>query len=240
MIPNGFDLEKFKPDQRAKPRLLKDFGLSNDLGCGGSDSEESGNKRTDVFLIGFIARFDPMKDHSAFFKGASLLLSERKDVHFVLAGRGVDLENRSIFGQVPNAAKDHFHFLGERDDIENITAGLDIACLVSHGEGFPNTVGEAMACGIPCVVTNVGDSALIVNDTGYVVPPRDPDALAKAWKELIDMGYERRRKLGMGARKRVKEGFELSKIVKEYETTYSTLVVEGDNQYRGFAHDSKA
>jgi glycosyltransferase involved in cell wall biosynthesis len=240
VIPNGFDLEKFKPDQRAKPRLLKEFGLSNDLGHRGSDSEESGNKKNDIFLIGFIARYDPMKDHSTFFKAASLLLSERNNVHFVLVGKNVDLENKSIFTQVPNAGMEHFHLLGERDDMENITAGLDIASLVSHGEGFPNTVGEAMACGVPCVVTNVGDSALIVNDTGYVVPPRDPSALAKAWKELIDMGYERRRKLGIAARKRVKERFELSKIVKDYETTYSALALEGDNQYRGLVEDSKA
>jgi glycosyltransferase involved in cell wall biosynthesis len=224
VIPNGFDLERFKPDQWAKPRLLKEFGLSNDLGRGGSDSEESENKRNDIFLIGFVARYDPMKDHSTFFKAASLLLSERENVHFVLAGRGVDLESRSIFTRVPNAGKDHFHLLGERDDIEHITAGLDIACLVSHGEGFPNTVGEAMASGVPCVVTNVGDAAKILNATGYVVPPRDSEALVKAWNELIELGQGGRRKLGAAARKRVSEHFELSQIVKQYEALYASLV----------------
>ena len=164
-----------------------------------------------------------MKDHPTFFKAASELLQERENVHFILAGNGVKLENRSIAMQIPDIWKDHFHLLGEREDIVKITAAFDIASLASHGEGFPNVICEAMACEVPCVTTDVGDAAFIVNNTGYVVPPRDSRALAGAWKALIDLGEERRRELGLLARKRVMAHFELSKVVKEYEGFYTSL-----------------
>jgi glycosyltransferase involved in cell wall biosynthesis len=113
--------------------------------------------------------------------------------------------------------------MGEREDVEEVTAALDIASLVSYGEGFPNIICEAMACGVPCVVTDVGDSARIVGDAGRVVPSRDPQALAAAWNALIDLGEEGRRGLGMAARQRVKERFDLSDVVREYEKLYTSI-----------------
>jgi glycosyltransferase involved in cell wall biosynthesis len=189
------------------------------LGVSGQFKGEGKN----IILIGFIARHDPMKDHPTFFKAASELLQERENVHFILAGNGVKPENRSIAMQISDIWKDHFHLLGEREDIEKITAALDIASLASHGEGFPNIICEAMACEVPCVTTDVGDAAFIVNNTGYVVPTRDSRAMAGAWKVLIDLGEERRRELGLSARKRVMAHFELSKVVKEYEGFYTSL-----------------
>ena len=105
-----------------------------------------------------------------------------------------------------------------------LTAAMDIASSSSYGEGFPNVVGEAMACEVPCVVTDVGDSALIVGDTGYVVPPRDSKALAQTWIKLIEMGYEGRKKLGTASRKRIMENFNLENIVDRYETLYKEIV----------------
>lgn len=120
---------------------------------------------------------------------------------------------------------DRFFLLGFRDDIPRLTAALDIACLSSaFGEGFPNVLGEAMACEIPCVATDVGDSANIIGDTGRVVPPKNPVALGKALKELVCMGYEGRAGLGRSARKRIRERFELSKVVKRYEELYMGLL----------------
>ena len=224
VIPNGFDLNKFKPDKEAKPKLLVALGLSDRRYTKRGKGESVENKRNRIILIGFIARYDPMKDHSTFFKAACFLLEKRRNVHFVLAGRDVRWENKSLAKQLPDVSKDHFHLLGERNDAENITAALDIACSASYGEGFPNIICEAMACGVPCVVTDVGDSARIVGDTGRVVPSRDPQALARAWNEFIDLGEERRGKLGIAARKRVKDHFELSTIVRRYETLYYSLV----------------
>ena len=158
-----------------------------------------------------------------FIDAGRLLLEKGIDVHFVLAGRDVTWENRTLADRIPDRWKGHFHLLGERGDVEKITAALDIASLVSYGEGFPNIICEAMACGVPCVVTDVGDSARIVGDAGRVVPCRDPEAVAAAWNELIDLGEEGRRGLGLAARQRVKERFDLSDAVRKYENLYASI-----------------
>jgi len=223
VIPNGFDLEEFKPDPHAKQRLLHELGLCNNQKPQDGRKQGSDREKGKRFLVGFIARCDPMKDHRTFFEAAALLLEQGRNGHFVLAGKGVTRENKDLAPLIPQGWSDHFHLLGEREDIPGITAALDIASSVSLGEGFPNVICEAMACGVPCVVTDVGDAAFIVNNTGYVVPPRDSLALTGAWKALVDLGEERRRELGLLARKRVMDHFELSKVVKEYEDFYISL-----------------
>jgi glycosyltransferase involved in cell wall biosynthesis len=221
VIPNGFDLNKFTPDQIARRTLLHELGLGSHL-TNKKSKPDSVNKNAPI-LIGLIARYDPMKGHSTFIKSACSLLKERKETHFVLVGRDVKWENTLLAKDIPDIWKNHFHLLGERNDVGKITAGLNIATSSSYGEGFPNTVCEAMACEIPCVATDVGDSARIVGATGRVVPPKDPGALAVAWREMIDLGEEGRRRLGVVARKRVMDHFELSKIVKKYEALYTSL-----------------
>lgn len=221
IIPNGFDLKKFRPDENARADLLEELGLSY-------DASGTVKNSSDDFLIfiGLIARFAPVKDHETFIKAACLLIEDRPEAHFIMAGKGVEPQNESLIRQIPGTLLGHFHLLGERSDIPRITAALDIACLTSaYGEGFPNTVGEAMACGIPCVVTDVGDSARIVADTGIVVPPKDHRALAAAWEKLIDLKKEGRKKLGLAARERISNHFELSRVVEQYEELYSELVI---------------
>jgi len=111
--------------------------------------------------------------------------------------------------------------LGERHDIPRVTAAMDIASSSSaFDEGFPNVVGEAMSCGVPCVVTDVGDSAWVVGETGRVVPPRSPEALCAAWLKLVGMGIAARCELGMSARQRIKDQFSIEKIVRQYERIY--------------------
>lgn len=227
VIPNGFDLDKFKPDKSAKPKLIRELNLEKVLLDRNLDETAKELQRKDIVLIGFIARSDPMKDHATFFKAGSILLAESSDVHFVCAGRGIDSEKMPIVTKVPERFRSHFHLLGERDDVGDITAALDIACSISLGEGFSNTLGEAMACGVPCVATDVGDSARILGETGWVVPAKNPEALANAWKKMIDMGQEGRHDLGDKARKRIKDHFEISKVVKQYEDVYTSLVVNG-------------
>lgn len=116
------------------------------------------------------------------------------------------------------------HLLGKRQDIPRLTAALDIASSSSFGEGFPNVIGEAMACAVPCVVTDVGDSALIVGETGKVVPPRNPAALAAAWKGMIEDGREVRKRLGKAARERIEQNFRIEDIAARYEKLYREVV----------------
>ncbi len=103
---------------------------------------------------------------------------------------------------------------------------MDIATTASRSEAFPVVVGEAMACGTPCVVTDVGDSAMMVDQTGIVVAPGDPDALAGAWRTLIDAGPEVRRRLGLAARQRVEQNFALPAIVDRYQAIYASLAAK--------------
>ena len=208
VIANGIDLKQFYPDFMARRRLRNELNLS-----------------LDVLVIGLLSRFDPMKDHLNFLHAVQALLQHFPDTHFVLAGKGVDRKNVTLLQAMQDLnVLGNVHVIGETRNVQAVLAGLDILCSSSSGEGFPNIVGEAMACEIPCVVTDVGDSARIVSNTGKVVQPRNPKALARAWEELILLGGEGRRQLGMAARQRIREDFDLFKIVGQYETFYEKLV----------------
>lgn len=207
VIPNGYELETFRPDSAARAAICKELQLSNE-----------------ALIIGLVARFHPQKDHHNFIRAASLLHQDRPDVHFVLCGHGVDWENRQLTMWIEEAGiRSRCHLLGIRDDIPKLTAAFDIACLASFSEGFPNVVNEAMSCEVPCVVTDVGDAALIVGQTGIAVPPRNPAALAAALRNMVDLGREGRNQLGMAARERIKENFSLPLVVKQYESLFEEL-----------------
>ena len=207
VIPNGFDLDFFKPDPSSRRSVRAELGIPED-----------------TLLIGMFARFHAQKDHRNFVEAAALLHAHHPDIHFLLCGDGITWENRVLSGWIVTASiHEHCHLLGPREDIPRLAAALDIASSSSFGEGFPNVVGEAMSCGVPCVVTDVGDSDRIVGTTGRIVAAKDPEALAMAWTEMIGLGEEGRRRLGVAARKRVMDHFELSKIVKKYEALYTSL-----------------
>ena len=220
LVPNGFDVERFRPDPTACRKVRGDLGIPED-----------------AFAIGLIARFDPLKDHGNFFSAARKLLEHRNDIHFVLAGLGTDPANRNLMADI-NALglQSHVHLLGERQDMPVVMSALDILTSSSSAEGFPNVVGEAMACAVPCVVTDVGDSALLVGETGKVVPPKNPILLAQAWLELIEMDREKRVQLGEAARKRIQERFNILSVVKEYERCYEELAAVGTEK----AHEPTA
>lgn len=173
-----------------------------------------------------------MKDHANFIQAAALLLKDRSDVHFILAGTEVNSENHSLQQLIQNLEiSNHIHLLGERKDISRLTAALDIASSASaYGEAFPMVVGESMSCAVPCVVTDVGDSAWIVGNTGKVVPPRNSEALANAWKELIEMGEEYRQALGKAARARIIECFGLETVVSQYEAVYENALLNNKSE----------
>jgi glycosyltransferase involved in cell wall biosynthesis len=204
VIPNGFDTEQFKPMPNARIELKKELGI-----------HES------AMLIGLIARYHPMKDHGNFLRAASLTLRETPNAHFILAGQDVDRTNSELAGTIDDLGiSANVHLLGERKDIAKINASLDIAVSSSRSEGFANVIGEAMACGTVCVVTDVGDSAWIIGDTGRVVPSQDPAALAAAMLKILNMDENKRKMLGDAARQRVISEFSLDKVVQSYENLY--------------------
>ena len=211
VIPNGFDTSLFKPLISARSNLKTELGLP----------EES-------FLIGLIARYHPMKDHANFLRAAALLFNKYPDIHFILAGNNVDRNNHVLQQLIQDLGLgNQIHLLGERHDIHYITAALDIVSLASaYGEAFPLVIGEAMSCGVPCVVTDVGDSSWIVGNTGRVIPPKDSEALAHAWQELIVMGSHGREALGKAARGRIIENFSLDSIVSQYERLYESALTK--------------
>ncbi len=162
-----------------------------------------------------------MKDHSNFVSAAGLLAASEPDAYFVLAGRGVDDRNLVLTREIRAAGiAARSSLLGGRTDAPRLTAALDIATSSSYAEGFPNVVGEAMCCGVPCVVTDVGDSARLAGDTGLVIPPRDPAALAAAWRELISRGREGRIKAGAAGRARIAGHFSIAAVATSYARLY--------------------
>jgi glycosyltransferase involved in cell wall biosynthesis len=211
VIRNGFDTSLFTPSAEARAAVRLELGLAEN-----------------AFLVGLVGRYHPQKDHANFLHAAALLLKEYPGVQFVLSGRGVDLKNHALCDLIQDLGiAERIHLLGERSDMPRLTASLDLASLSSsYGESFPNTIGEAMACGVPCVVTDLGDSAWMIGETGRVVPPRNPKALADAWKELIEIGAEGRRALGEAARARVIECFPLESIVAQYEAMYGSVIAD--------------
>jgi glycosyltransferase involved in cell wall biosynthesis len=217
VIPNGFDLSVFQPEPTARQSVRQELGIP-----------------AETLLIGLVGRFDPQKDHRNFVKAASQLQPCLPDVHFLLCGDKISWKNRKLVEWIELAGmRDRFHLLGLREDIAYLTAALDIATSASaFGEGFPNVIGEAMACGVPCVVTDVGDSAWIVGDTGRVVPPQNALALANAWQELIKLGGEGRTAMGQAARLRIMRRFSLDAIVAQYELLYNSVLQEASYRRR--------
>jgi glycosyltransferase involved in cell wall biosynthesis len=212
VIPNGFDCERFKPNPASRRQIRQELGVAED-----------------AWLIGHFARYHPMKDHASFLTAAALLRQRAEcDLFFVMAGQGVDRSNPELERMLDRLKlTDCCRLLGERRDIPDLMGALDISTSsASTGEAFPNVVGEAMACGAPCVVTDVGDSATIVGDTGRVVPPSDPESIAAAWLDLIKSGKQKVAALGAAARRRIQHNYSLSLVAEQYEALYQRVIGE--------------
>ena len=208
IIPNGFDCQVLRPDEAARKAVRAELGIADD-----------------TVLVGLIARYHPMKDHIGFIKAAALVVQSHPQTRFVLAGTGISSKQPELAEAIQqNKLGDRVILLGERSDIPRLNNAFDIGCSASAwGEGFSNSIGEAMACGVPCAVTDVGDSAYIVADSGFVAPPRAPEALASAIGRLVEIGRSGRQQLGAKARQRIETEFSLSSIVQNYETLYLTI-----------------
>lgn len=207
-IPNGFDLEEFKPDLGARVKLRSELGIP-----------------TDAPVVGLAARFDPQKDHATFFASARVMMEVRPDLHLILCGDGITPDNPELSLMMAGFDKPgNIHLLGRRADMKDVYPAWDIAILSSsYGEAFPLVIGEAMACGIPCVGTDVGDTAELIGATGLTVPPRDPGQLADAVINMLTMPESERLDLGRNARERVLNNFEIRKIAGLYEKVWSQV-----------------
>jgi glycosyltransferase involved in cell wall biosynthesis len=140
-------------------------------------------------------------------------------------GRGVESNNAEIAQLVAGSGHaDRFHLLGERRDILDCLASLDIFCLHSVQEGFPNAVAEAMSVGVPCVSTDVGDAALLIGETGKLAPPRNAQAICDALLELVQAGEHHRERLGRMARQRITENFSMDAARKRFEAVYEEVL----------------
>lgn len=208
VIPNGFDLQHFRPDERARRDMRAELRVDDD-----------------TVLIGLIARVAPQKDHANFVRAGRALVQRAPRVRFLLSGEGATRENHELVRLIADAGLlDRFLLLGLRDDIARVMNALDVGTLSSaFGEAFPLAIGEAMACGVPCVVTDLGDCAFLVGDTGRVVRTHDPHALAGAWEELVKLGPDGRRQLGLAARTRIATRFEFYRMAAQYKEVYRAL-----------------
>lgn len=204
VILNGVDTEEFTPRPGARDRLRQELGLP-----------------LETPLVGLIARLDPQKDHETFFRAAGLLRRARPDAHFVLCGGGITPDDALLRAWIAAAGvADRTHLLGLRGDVPSVTAALDIATCCSTSESFGLTLGEAMACGVPCVTTALDGPLALVGELGRVVPVGDADALGAAWQEMLSLTPNQRQQWAGRARRRIEDEFSLQKMVRGYERLY--------------------
>ena len=202
VIPNGIDTEVFRFSSDARQKMRQTWGIDDE-----------------TLLIGLVGRLDPMKDHENFLKAARLVLDVKQDVHFLCVGSGemayakslerlaIDLNLEACLSWLP--AQEH---------VQNVYSGMDIICSSSaFGEGFSNVLAEAMACELPCVATDVGDSKMLVGDAGLIVPPGDEKALAAALLKLAALPPKSRRALGRAGRERIVAGFSVGTLATNTE-----------------------
>jgi glycosyltransferase involved in cell wall biosynthesis len=199
MIPNGIDTQRFCQDGAARARVRGEWGVA-DQEC----------------VIGLVGRLDPMKGHQTFLQAAMLLARERSDVRFVCVGDGPSSYRETLRMLAEQRGLDkRILWVPASDSMPAVYNALDLLTSSStFGEGFSNVIGEAMACGTPCVVSDVGDASMIVGETGLVVPPRDPEALCKAWCEALAWTAEECASRGRQARERIAQQFSVDRMVK--------------------------
>jgi glycosyltransferase involved in cell wall biosynthesis len=210
VLPNGFDLSRFKPAPEMREEVRHQFGVPDN-----------------VPIIAMIGRFDSQKGHRVLIDAAAALRERRSQIHYLLAGQDVDNSNATLARWLNESKlQSSASLLGIRDDIPRLLAAVDALVLPSIGEGFPNVVGEAMASAVPCIASNVGDTPFLIGDTGFIVPPGDAGALANAMDHFLSMPERERQSYGARARQRVVENFEISAIVGQYVEFYDRVLQE--------------
>ncbi len=204
VIPNGIDLDTFAPDTATGCKVRAEWGVGQEQP-----------------LIGLVGRLDVLKDHGTFLRAAAQLAELRQDARFVCIGGGPDDYGQSLRQLADDLGlSKRLIWANFRSDMPAVYNALDILCLSSTSEGFPNVVGEAMACGVSCVVTDVGDAAEIVGDTGIVVPPGNPEAMAQGLIEMLG----RNSTDGRSPRERILENFGHERMIQATAETLRDVV----------------
>lgn len=206
LVSSGYELSLLKPNIKQKLYFRKKIKIKKSLP-----------------LIGIVARYHPIKDHTNLFKALSIIKLKNVDFLCVLIGSDMNKKNKSVIAEIKKFQLNNYvKLLGKKNNIPQVMNGLDVNILCSKSEGFPNVIPEAMACGTPCVVTDVGDCALIVGNSGWVVPPKNPyklaEAIEKAINEVNKKNWQKRCNL---VRKRIKKKFDISKMILSYNKTWS-------------------
>ncbi len=206
LIPNGYDVSEFKPDPAVGKQLREQWSIPEN-----------------TFLIGNIGRFDPQKDFENLVTACGILSKEKVNYRLLLVGPGIDNNNEELCSWIRNEGIEGYTILiGPQDNIPAIMNSLDILVLSSRGEAFPNVLCEAMSCGTPCVSTTVGDAALIVGNTGWLVPPRNSAQLAKGIMEAMEewQNKERWKSVQNNARERIVISFSIGKMITGYHRVW--------------------
>lgn len=207
-IPNGFEVDRFHPDPAARAQLREELGV--------------GDRAP---LVGMVARFHPDKDHRNFVAAARQVATRLEKVVFLLAGDGAAWSNPELCRWIDEAGlRLRVRLLGQRSDVPRVLAGLDVLVSSSRTEGFPQVLGEAMLSGVPCVATDCGDSREIVGDAGRLVAPRDPEALADAILEVLELSPAQRAALGDAARQSIQTRYDISSVARRYIALYDEVL----------------
>lgn len=211
IIPNGFDVDLYKKSQENRLFIREYFKIPEN-----------------AFLFAQIGRNHPMKNHRGFIEAAikTIQKANRKDIYFLVVGMGVgsDLELQKLIRE--SKTEDKILLSDQRPDIEKVWSAADCGVLSSSwGEGFPNVVGEAMACENLCIVTDIGDSAFIVGDCGIVVQPNNIKDMSDSMVRMLRVPegdfYAKSRQ----ARKRIVDYFSIEKIAAQYLELYNDIII---------------
>jgi glycosyltransferase involved in cell wall biosynthesis len=211
IINNGYDLAMYHSDASARSKFRSDHNLP-----------------PNAKLVGLFARYHPMKDHSTYIQAASYIHQKIPEAYFILAGNGIDGCNTQLTNEIHKAGiNNNTLLLGLRKDMPYLLAALDIyVSASSRGEAFPLVIGEAMACGVPCVATDVGDTAKLIGNTGRIVPPMQPEVLAAACLDILNLPYDRWTELGNAARGRIEAEYNILAISEKYMDLYKEITVK--------------
>lgn len=207
VIPNGFDPDRWRPDPVARTDWRGRLGLA-----------------PDEVVLGYVGRYHPVKDIPTFLRACSMALDAVPHFRVAMVGEGLTVENAAITENIAPALRGRIRLMGAQSDIERIMPAFDMLCLSSTAEGFPNVIGEAMASGLPCVATDVGDCAELLGGTGLIVPPGDPGPMAKAIRELAETDVARRVEMGKAARDRIVAAYGIDTTVRAYMGLYDSIM----------------
>jgi len=209
VISNGFDLDSLRVEPEQRDILRAE--------CGFTDSE---------MVIGSVGRFNTVKNQKLFIEAAALLVPNHPNIRFLMVGRDNNWHNDELVSWIKNNnLENKFVLLGERSDVPTCLAAMDIFCLHSKTEGFPNVLGEAMASGLPCVTTDVGDAKILLGSTGEIVS-LSALSVSKAVSHLLNLDKQDLIKMGVFARQRLEDNYSLSEIIQQYNDTYKSLITK--------------